>query len=304
MVLFFALYSQGVGAARPLDERDQLTEAHVFHIMFETRNEAAYAAGMLRNLPVDKQLNAFKEMAHTKSVDQGSRAAGGDLGVIRSGQLASGFEEVIFTLPLREVSIPVRSEYGWHVLYVESRIVKPIAQICEEGLRAYAKPADNKLAQALALSRSYKPDESGDAALTKILGPGWGKPVRDVAGNMRYFKGAPRGQAGVFDVSEHIEYNYAIYHAPKHACMRSSVAKYVVNCEAGTVTENGMVQYEMRAAQGRELGNIGAQAGSVLPFMYNDVYQVMHELVCHISNPANVAGITWGLHMLSGGLAN
>lgn len=288
--LVCSLLSARADAARPLDERDQLKEAHVYHIMFRTRAEAINASEILRNVPASGQLISLQDMARKKSIDPGSMSAGGDLGIIRPGQMEIGFEELVFGLPVREVSAPVRSSYGWHVLYIDSRTVKPVAQICEAGLKSYARSADSKLTQALALSKSYKPDDEGSVALSRVLGVGWGKPVRDVAGNMRYFKGTPLEQPGVFDVSEHIEYSYATYHSAKNACMRSSVSRFTVNCKAGTVADNGMIQYELRGAQGRELANITAQPGSpVLPYMYNDIYATMHELVCRISNPANVA---------------
>ncbi len=283
-------------AARPLDERDQLMEAHAYHVMFSTRSEAVTASEILRSTPANAQLTSLRDMARRKTVDIESRSAGGDLGIVRAGQRESGFEELIFSLPLREVSLPVRSQFGWHVLYIDSRTVKPIAQICQDGLRAYAKPADSKLAQALALSKTYKPDENGIATLSKVLGTGWGQPVQDMAGNMRYFKGVPLDEPGVFDVSEHIEYSYATYHAARNACMRSSVSHFIVNCKAGMVAENGVKQYELRGAQGRELAHIARRSDSpVLPFIATDIYEVMHELVCHVSDPAKVAGAVFSV---------
>jgi peptidyl-prolyl cis-trans isomerase SurA len=60
----------------------------------------------------------FATLAQQNS-DDGSGAAGGDLGWFRRGMMVREFEEMAFRLPAGQVSEPVRSEYGWHIIKVE-----------------------------------------------------------------------------------------------------------------------------------------------------------------------------------------
>jgi peptidyl-prolyl cis-trans isomerase SurA len=122
-------------------------EVHVRHIVvsvsdkapqaevdkaFATANEIAIEA---RQPGVD-----FAELAKKRS--QGSSAAdGGDLGFFRKGAMVPAFEKVAFTLKPGEVSDPVRTAVGWHVLKLEERRavgLLPLAELkpqIEEKLR-------------------------------------------------------------------------------------------------------------------------------------------------------------------------
>lgn len=122
-------------------------EVHVRHIVvsvsdkapqaevdkaFVTANEIAVEA---RQQGVD-----FAELAKKRS--QGSSAAdGGDLGFFRRGAMVPAFEKVAFTLKPGEVSDPVRTAVGWHVIKLEERRavgLLPLAELkpqIEEKLR-------------------------------------------------------------------------------------------------------------------------------------------------------------------------
>jgi peptidyl-prolyl cis-trans isomerase SurA len=62
----------------------------------------------------------FAELAKKKS-EGPSASDGGDLGFFRRGVMVPAFERVAFTLQEGEVSEPVRTQFGWHVLKVEER---------------------------------------------------------------------------------------------------------------------------------------------------------------------------------------
>jgi peptidyl-prolyl cis-trans isomerase SurA len=61
----------------------------------------------------------FAELAAEHSDDPGSAQSGGDLGWFRRGNMVREFEDVAFRLPDQQVSDPVRSTYGWHVIRVD-----------------------------------------------------------------------------------------------------------------------------------------------------------------------------------------
>jgi peptidyl-prolyl cis-trans isomerase D len=63
----------------------------------------------------------FAEVARRESADPGSREAGGDLGTFRRGQMVPAFDEAAFSLPVGQVSEPVLSPFGYHVIQVQER---------------------------------------------------------------------------------------------------------------------------------------------------------------------------------------
>jgi peptidyl-prolyl cis-trans isomerase C len=63
----------------------------------------------------------FAQLAKENSLDAGSKDKGGMLGYFSKGQLVPEFEAAVFQLKRGEVSDPVKTSYGWHIIKLEDR---------------------------------------------------------------------------------------------------------------------------------------------------------------------------------------
>ena len=83
----------------------------------------------------------FAEVARRESKDPGSAQTGGDLGTFGRGQMVGAFDSVAFALPVNEISQPVETQFGLHIIQVQERtgdqvkarhILLPIGKADEE----------------------------------------------------------------------------------------------------------------------------------------------------------------------------
>ena len=61
----------------------------------------------------------FAALAKASSDDAGSKAAGGEIGWLRRGQMPDSFEKALWSLKAGETSKPVETEFGWHLIHVD-----------------------------------------------------------------------------------------------------------------------------------------------------------------------------------------
>jgi parvulin-like peptidyl-prolyl isomerase len=74
----------------------------------------------------------FAAVAKAESDDTGSGAQGGDLGSFGRGRMVPVFEQAAFSLPVGELSQPVKSPFGYHLIQVQERGAKPLAEVKAE----------------------------------------------------------------------------------------------------------------------------------------------------------------------------
>jgi peptidyl-prolyl cis-trans isomerase C len=67
----------------------------------------------------------FEDQAKIESDDTGSGENGGDLGTFGAGQMVPEFDEVVFKAPVGQVTEPIKTAYGYHLILVEERKSKP-----------------------------------------------------------------------------------------------------------------------------------------------------------------------------------
>lgn len=116
----------------PADSLDAIKKAQIDSIASEL------AKAQKDNVQSTKEI--FAEVAKRESDDRGSSARGGELGWFGKGMMVKPFEDAAFSMEAGEISAPVRSQYGWHILYKEAeRGIQPLdsmrAQIQRQVLR-------------------------------------------------------------------------------------------------------------------------------------------------------------------------
>jgi len=63
----------------------------------------------------------FEDQAKIESDDTGSGDNGGDLGTFGAGQMVPEFDEVVFKAPIGQVTEPIKTAFGYHLILVEER---------------------------------------------------------------------------------------------------------------------------------------------------------------------------------------
>lgn len=71
----------------------------------------------------------FAALAKTESDDATSGANGGDLGSFKHGQMVAEFDQAAFNLPVGQVSDPVKSRFGYHLIKVEQHDTKSFDEV-------------------------------------------------------------------------------------------------------------------------------------------------------------------------------
>ncbi|HXW42859.1 MAG TPA: peptidylprolyl isomerase [Xanthobacteraceae bacterium] len=96
----------------------QEEEVHARHILVATEDEAKAIETEL------KKGADFATLAKEKSKDPGA-ADGGDLGYFTKEQMVPEFANAAFKLDKGQISDPVKTQFGWHIIKVEDKRVKP-----------------------------------------------------------------------------------------------------------------------------------------------------------------------------------
>ncbi len=126
------------------EELGEPAKVRARHILVDTREEAAE---ILKSL---KGGADFAKLAQEKSKDPGSKDNGGDLGFFEKEQMVPEFAEAAFALKPGQLSDPVQTQFGFHIIKVEERIeAKP---------PAYADIKE-KIRNDLVSSRAKSPDQ-------------------------------------------------------------------------------------------------------------------------------------------------
>ena len=154
-------------------------ERKVRHILFtipEGASEDEVEAVRAKAEEVLKRIRdgeSFAELAKEVSEDSGSADMGGDLGFIAQGVMEPDFEQVAFALKEGEVSEPVLTSFGFHLIEVDeirAGKVKPFESVRDELLKEYRRDEAEReyfdLADKLTNMAYESPDSLSEVAET------------------------------------------------------------------------------------------------------------------------------------------
>ena len=88
------------------------------HVLVKTKAEAEEVQALLVADPSDAN---WKKIAKEYSIDPGSKNEGGALGSRPEGSFVPEFEEVAFSIKVMEISDPVKTQFGFHVIQALER---------------------------------------------------------------------------------------------------------------------------------------------------------------------------------------
>jgi peptidyl-prolyl cis-trans isomerase C len=113
-----AAYDKQVAAMPSVDE------IHARHILVSSEDDAK---------AIKAQLDGgadFATLAKAKSIEPGAKDSGGDLGYFTQDKMVKPFGDAAFALKVNEISQPIQTQFGWHIIQVLDRrpAAKPTLQ--------------------------------------------------------------------------------------------------------------------------------------------------------------------------------
>jgi peptidyl-prolyl cis-trans isomerase C len=108
----------------------QQEEVHARHILIraakgDAKASAAAKAKIEAIIARLKKGEDFVKVAKEVTEDPSGKANGGDLGYFTKEQMVPAFSKVAFALNKGDISGPVETQFGWHVIKVEDKRTKP-----------------------------------------------------------------------------------------------------------------------------------------------------------------------------------
>ena len=94
-------------------------QVHASHILISTEGRSdADAITLVESIQQNITTSNFAEYARQYSEDSGSKQNGGELGWFKKGQMVAEFEQAAFALSPGQISQPVKTAFGYHLIYV------------------------------------------------------------------------------------------------------------------------------------------------------------------------------------------
>ena len=102
------------------EEFNEKESVHARHILVKTEGEAKAITSQLKGLKAESLKSKFIQLAKDKSTGP-SGPKGGDLGYFAQGQMVPEFNAKVFSMKVGTFSEPVKTQFGFHVIYLEDK---------------------------------------------------------------------------------------------------------------------------------------------------------------------------------------
>jgi peptidyl-prolyl cis-trans isomerase SurA len=112
-------------------DKTEIIQTQVSHILIKAESKVAKSQASKRLFEIRQRIldgENFEDLARIYSDDTGSAATGGSLGWVSPGEMVQPFEEVFKKTNLNEISLPVDTQFGMHILKVEDRRKKNVTE--------------------------------------------------------------------------------------------------------------------------------------------------------------------------------
>ncbi|HZP09112.1 peptidylprolyl isomerase [Methyloceanibacter sp.] len=149
------IYDEKIATMKPQQE------IHARHILVATEEEAKKVKERLKNG------EDFATVAKEVSKDTG--AEGGDLGFFTRGQMLKPFEDAAFALDVGQISDPVQTQFGWHIIKVEEKRDQPLPTFDQVKDAIVAQLVQQKAQEVVTGLRDTAKIEVVDPALKKAM---------------------------------------------------------------------------------------------------------------------------------------
>lgn len=111
--------------------KEQRSSSHILIEANDDRNDAdALALAQEIKSRLDKGED-FAALAKEYSDDIGTKNAGGNLGLNTKGSFVPEFEDVLYALQPQQISSPVKSEFGYHIIRLDSIVTPAVKTLAE-----------------------------------------------------------------------------------------------------------------------------------------------------------------------------
>ena len=115
---------------------EQRQASHILIALKQGANDAEKAKARVRAeellAQVRKSPASFADIAKKNSDDPGSAEKGGDVGLFSRGLVAKAFEDAAYAMKVSDISGPVESEFGFHIIRLTAVVpgkIKPLADV-------------------------------------------------------------------------------------------------------------------------------------------------------------------------------
>ncbi|OUR88129.1 peptidylprolyl isomerase [Cycloclasticus sp. 44_32_T64] len=116
-------------------QKVMVTKTHVRHILIKINALVSDKIAQERLLNLKQRIENgedFTMLARANSEDRGSAISGGDLNWVQPGALVPAFESAMNELAINDISLPVQTQFGWHLIQVLGREQQDNTQLMRE----------------------------------------------------------------------------------------------------------------------------------------------------------------------------